>query len=83
MIEGHHGSILCLECLKLALVGQHTGTEKYKCTMCLRFNMPPTLRHWNHPDHPDSIVCHECLIQAAKAFARNPDVPWEWDSTGV
>jgi hypothetical protein len=81
MIEGHHGSILCLECLKVALKEQHTqpGPEaegKYKCTLCLRFNMPAALPHWSHGAHPEAIVCQECLYQAAKAFSRNPEVPF-------
>jgi hypothetical protein len=84
MIEGHHGSVLCLECLKLALVNQQPGRggdEKYKCTLCLRFNIPGKLPSWRHPDHPEAIVCQECLYQAAKAFHRNPDVPWRWNPT--
>ena len=54
MIEGHHGSILCLECLKVALSAQATGGEKYKCTLCLRFNMPPELPHWS-PFHSSRV----------------------------
>ncbi len=83
MIEGHHGSIICLDCLKLALAQQKEGADKYKCTMCLRFNMPPTLKRYAPADHPDSIICHECIVQAAKAFSRNPDVPWQWDGAGI
>ena len=88
MIEGHHGSILCLECLKLALkdqtqtaaVGPAWTDGKFKCTLCLRFNIPASLAHWSNPAHPDAIVCQECIIQAAKAFSRNKDVPWTWES---
>lgn len=72
MIEGHHGSILCLECMKLALAGQTTGGEKFKCTLCLRFNIPPTLPHWQNPAHPEAILCQECLYQAARAFSKSP-----------
>ena len=76
MIEGHHGSILCLECLKLALKEQHTqpGPDlggKYKCTLCLRFNMPASLPHWSNPAHPEAIVCQECIYQSAKAFHKS------------
>jgi hypothetical protein len=81
MIEGHHGSILCLECLKRALSEQKPAEGKFKCTLCLRFNMPPEMPRWINSDHPDAIVCQECLYQAAKAFSRNPDVPWKWDPT--
>jgi len=79
MIEGHHGSIICLACLKQALAEQITGGEKYKCTLCLRFNMPPELPHWANPAHPESIVCQECLYQSARTFSRNKDVPWTFD----
>src|SRR4051812_11336830 len=77
MIEGHHGSILCLECMKTALGAQETGGDKFKCTLCLRFNIPPELPHWSNSAHPEAIVCQECLYQAAKAFRRNPDVAWK------
>ena|ERR1035437_2145842 len=83
MVEGHHGSVLCLECLKHAIKEQETtpvgGEEKYKCTLCLRFNIPIKLPHWSTPEHPEAIVCQECLYQAAKAFHKNSDVPWRWD----
>ena len=79
MIEGHHGSILCLECLKLALRDKIATGEKYSCTLCLRFNIPATLPHWSNPAHPQAIACEDCLIQAAKAFSRNEDVPWTWE----
>jgi hypothetical protein len=81
MIEGHHGSILCLECMKLALEGMATGSEKYKCTLCLRFNIPPTVPLWSHPQHPEAVVCQECLYQAAKAFSRNEDNSFKWDAS--
>ena len=83
MIEGHHGSILCLECLKIALRDQHADTrpeaDKYKCNLCLRFNIPPTLPQWSNPAHPDALLCQECLYQGARAFSRNPDIPWTFD----
>ena len=80
MIEGHHGSIMCLECLKFALKEQVAGTEKYKCTLCLRFNIPGTLPHWSNAAHAEATVCQECIYQAARAFSRNPDVPWRFDA---
>ena len=79
MIEGHHGSILCLECLKLALRDQELSTDKYNCTLCLRFNIPGTLPRWINPAHPEAIVCQECLYQAARAFSRNPDVEFQFN----
>jgi len=81
MIEGHHGSILCLRCMQRALNEQKPLEGKFKCTLCLRFNMPPEMPRWHSPSHPESIVCQECLYQAAKAFARNPDNDFKWDYT--
>jgi len=79
MIEGHHGSILCLECLKVALKEQATGGEKYKCTLCLRFNIPGTIPRWSNAAHPEAIVCQECLYQAARGFSKNPDVEYTFN----
>jgi hypothetical protein len=79
MIEGHHGSILCLECMKRALVGQAAGGDKYKCTLCLRFNIPGALPWWRSQGHPEAVVCQECLYQAAKAFSRNKDVNFTFE----
>ena len=79
MIEGHHGSILCLECMKLALRDQPAGTEKFTCTLCLRFNIAPKLPRWSNPAHPEAIVCQECLYQAARTFSRNTDNAWTFD----
>ena len=79
MIEGHHGSIICLECLKLALVQQATGAEKYKCTLCLRFNIPPTLPQWKNPTNSEATICQECLYQSARAFSRTEGVDWKFE----
>ncbi len=84
MIEGHHGSILCLECLKRALDGLKDGGEKYTCTLCLRFNIPPTVPRWSNPEstaEPAAVACQECLYQAAKTFSRNEDNTFQWDSS--
>ena len=90
MIEGHHGSILCLECCKAALKEQTTeavaeghagssGAGRFKCTLCLRFNMPASLPHWSNPAHPEAIVCQECLYQAARGFSRTKEIPWTFE----
>jgi hypothetical protein len=79
MIEGHHGSVLCLVCLEKALREQAAGGEKFKCTMCLRFNMPPEMPHWRNPAHPEAVVCQECIYQSAKAFHKNKEVAFRWD----
>lgn len=70
MIEGHHGSVICLQCLKRAAAEKAAGADKYTCTLCLRFNMPPSLPKWQNPDHPEAIICEECLEQAVKTFGK-------------
>jgi len=77
MIEGHHGSVLCLVCLKIALAEQKAGEDKYRCTLCLRENIPAALPRWSGK-RPEATACQECLEQAARAFNRDPDVDFEW-----
>lgn len=70
MIEGHHGSVICLQCLKRAVNEKFTATDKYACTLCLRYNIPSALSRWQNPDHPEAIICDECMNQAAKTFEK-------------
>ncbi|MCE9589871.1 MAG: ClpX C4-type zinc finger protein [Planctomycetes bacterium] len=79
MIEGHHGSVICLDCLKLAVVQAAPAEGKYSCPLCLRDNIPATLPRWSHPSHPNAIACEECIHQAARAFHKDPDVDWKWE----
>ncbi len=79
MIEGHHGSIICLECLKKALVDARPADGKYQCTLCLRINIPPSLPRWHFPNRPEKLVCQECLHQAAKAMSKSDHVNWKWE----
>jgi hypothetical protein len=79
MIEGHHGSIICLVCLKRALEELKAGDEKYKCTLCLRFNIPASLAKWSHPEHPEAIACRDCIVQSAGTFSKSPHTDWKWD----
>ncbi len=81
MIEGHHGSVLCLECLKRALVEAQAGEGKYRCTLCLRENIPADLPRWTG-DRPEATACQDCLYQAARAFSRDRDVDFTWTAPG-
>ena len=36
MIEGHHGSVLCLNCVELAIDQIGAGEDKFHCTLCLQ-----------------------------------------------
>lgn len=78
MIEGHRGSVLCLACLTKALNATVVNQEELKCTLCLR-DLPVNMPRWQHPASPHranagATVCHDCLQQAAKAFADDTDV---------
>jgi hypothetical protein len=79
MIEGHHGSIICLSCLQRALAERGAAAAPYRCGLCLREDLPTTLLCYVAPGHAESVVCHDCIRQAAKAFARSPHTAWEWD----
>jgi ClpX C4-type zinc finger len=80
MIEGHHGSIVCLTCFERAFAGASPGPDKFSCTMCLR-DLPADTPRWRHPERPASAnpvaaICEDCIDQAAGAFHKDPDVPW-------
>jgi hypothetical protein len=80
MIEGHHGHILCLECLKVALAQcAPVPDAKYACTMCLRYNIPGTLAQWRNPAHPEAVVCRDCIVQSAGTFSKSRHTDWQWD----
>ena len=36
MIEGHHGSVLCLKCVELAIAQIGEGEDSFHCTLCLQ-----------------------------------------------
>jgi len=78
MIEGHQGSAICLECLKKALENAQTHADKYRCTMCLRINIPGHLPRWSTAEFPQAVVCQECLFLAAKAMSKAPHANFQW-----
>ncbi|MBI1335446.1 MAG: hypothetical protein GC164_00615 [Phycisphaera sp.] len=82
MIEGHHGSVLCLECLKQALRDLAPSDGEFTCTLCLRTALPAGTPAWSPTDHnnganPDARACEDCIHQAARAFDKDPDVDWK------
>ncbi len=80
MVEGHHGSVLCLDCMKLALDYSFTGDGPYRCVLCLREALPASLPRWRHEGRPDTLVCQDCVHQAAKAFSRAAHVDFTWQA---
>ena len=51
MIEGHRGSVLCLDCMKTALDHMVADEVKFECSMCLR-EQPGSKLHWR----PDRVA---------------------------
>ena len=81
MIEGHHGSVICVECLKVALVNTKPHPSTYHCTMCIRDSLPEDLPRWlpqagRKTANVNAIICQECVDQAARAFHRDKDGDW-------
>ncbi len=86
MAEGHHGSVICLECVKQALRQIAEGEGEYFCTMCIREGISADLPRWKHPGpapspglNPNAVLCRDCLYQAAGKFSKDPDVDWKWE----
>ncbi|MAT81161.1 MAG: hypothetical protein CMJ29_05890 [Phycisphaerae bacterium] len=79
-VEGHHGSILCAECLEQAwksLVmekGGAAGEEGWTCTMCLEAREAPW---WCSSLNDQARVCRRCTKQAAGALHKSKDWAWE------
>ena len=77
MVEGHRGSVICLECLKIALDEARAGNGEFSCTLCLREELDPTFPRWSHANH-DATICQDCIHQAARQFSKDKDIDWTW-----
>lgn len=78
LIEGHHGSCICGDCLaaafrRVAIEGGDDATPGYRCTMCLEARSDPCYRS---PAYPEAFVCRRCIKLAATALERDPDHAW-------
>jgi len=85
MVEGHHGSVICLSCLKRALAERKPAESGFNCTMCLE-DRDAGAERWFHPTpvpseglNPEAAVCLRCIHQAAGRFHKDPDVSWTWE----
>ena len=81
MIEGHHGSVLCLACFKVAYGERRAQPGTFNCTLCLRDGLPSDLPRWFPDPHPaaanpQAIICTDCIDQAAGTLDRDADVDW-------
>ena len=84
MIEGHHGSVICLDCLKRVLAQASSGDARFRCVMCLREQLPAEMLRWRPTKvqehaNPQATICGDCARQAAVAFSKDKDVDWTWD----
>ncbi len=87
MAEGHHGSVICLACLQLALQDMAPGAENFRCAMCVQENLDASVPHWHHPQptpgaglNAEAVACRPCIRQAAGRFHKDKDVDWTWEN---
>lgn len=80
VIEGHRGSIICLECLKLAIESLATADSPFKCPLCLRDAIPASVARYSHPNRPTTFACQSCIYQTADVFDKDPDINWKWEN---
>ena len=78
VIEGHHGSHLCGNCLTVAyrmlvLEGDAGDGKAYQCTMCLQEREGPG---WRSPMNEDAVVCRSCVKQSAGVLHKDADFDW-------
>jgi len=85
MIEGHRGSIICLDCLKVALDAAQPAETPFFCTMAQR-EYPAGTKVWFPPqaapgveNNPEAAIGWECIRMAAKGFHKDPDTDFRWD----
>lgn len=81
MAEGHHGSVICLDCVDTACRNVTLVIGKFKCVLCLREIEGTDRKCWSPGDrpenaNPDAIVCYSCIKQAARAFTKDKDIEW-------
>jgi len=78
-IEGHHGSVVCVECLEVAwkvLVVDKQGMEVSPdciCKMCLEQRDGPW---WTSPVRDEASICRRCVKQSAGVLHKSKD--WDW-----
>ncbi len=80
-VEGHRGSIICLECLKAGLGSLEPAEAPFDCILCLRSRIPALVGRWHHHANPDVFACGGCLRQAAEAFSKDPDIDFHWENS--
>ena len=88
MTEGHHGSVICLACVRRALEEAAPSEADFKCTLGLTDHDAGEVC-WRHPNPPDPdapglnkhAVAHwDNIRQAGRAFGKDPDIDYTWEA---
>src|SRR5688572_995192 len=87
MVEGHEGSCICGNCLRIAYaeVVVNRGGEGIdaKCLMCLEAGKDRAALNrageplWQSPLQMDACICRRCIKQAAGALHKDKDYAWQ------
>jgi hypothetical protein len=93
MIEGHRGSIVCGNCLRVAyramIVDEEptppdhgAGDEGPECVMCLerRSHREPM---WGSPMFAEAWICRRCARLAAQAIEKDKTFDWRRPEKGA
>ena len=88
MTEGHHGSVICLNCTKRALEEATPSDKNFKCSLGLTDHDAGEVC-WRHPDPPDpaaeglnkhAIAHWDNIRQAGRSFGKDPDIDFTWEA---
>jgi len=79
MVEGHHGSVICGNCLRVAYTAVSVDEtddsfEGWTCTMCLEQRSDPA---WRSPMRDEALICRRCIKLAARQLERDPESGWK------
>ena len=87
MLEGHHGSCICGNCLSVAyadvvLNETNTAPAEFLCPMCLETTEDrasserATEPGWCSPMRGEAVICSRCIELAAAALTKDKDHHW-------
>jgi hypothetical protein len=87
MVEGHHGSCICGNCLTIAytivvLHDRSTAPADFTCTMCLEKNADREAEKradntgWQSPMHDGAIICRRCVKLAGGTLHKDAESNW-------
>lgn len=79
-IEGHQGSVICTNCLGIAVLEvAGTATIKItpdmKCTLCLG-DRSADVPGWGSPVNDRAWVCKSCVELAVGTITKDPATDW-------